>query len=80
MTALTITEARKNFYQLVDSTAHEHKPILIRGKRNNAVLIGEEDWRSIQETLYLSAIPGMVASLKEGMQTPISEMSTTLDW
>lgn len=80
MTALTVTEARKNFYQLVDNTAHEHEPILIRGKRNNAVLIGEEDWRSIQETLYLSAIPGMVSSLKEGMQTPVSEMSSTLDW
>lgn len=80
MTALTVTEARKNFYQLVDNTAYKHEPVLIKGKRNNAILIGEEDWRSIQETLYLSAIPGMVSSLKEGIQTPVSQMSKTLDW
>lgn len=80
MTALTVTEARKNFYQLVDQARYQHAPILIKGKRNNAVLISEEDWLSIQETLYLSTIPGMTQSLQEGMATPVSKMSNKLDW
>lgn len=80
MTTVTVTKARKNFYQLVDGTADEHQPILIKGKRHNAVLVSEEDWRAIQETLYLISIPGMAQSLKEGIETPASKMSHKLDW
>lgn len=80
MSTMTITEARKNLYQLVAETAQVHKPLLIKGKHNNAVLVSEEDWQAIQETLHLTSIPGMAESIKEGMQTPASEMSNKLDW
>jgi antitoxin YefM len=80
MPTLTVTEARSSLYQLVDSVANSHEPVLITGKRTNAVLISEEDWRSINETLYLLAIPGMRESILEGMQTPIDECSDEAAW
>lgn len=80
MPTLTITEARSSRYQLVDSVADTHEPVLITGKRTNAVLISEADWRSINETLYLLAIPGMRESILEGMQTPIDECSDEVVW
>lgn len=80
MQHITATEARSNFFRLIDSTAELHEPILITGKRNNAVLISEEDWRSIQETLYLSSIPGMVESIKEGLNAPPSELLTEAEF
>lgn len=80
MTTLTITEARKNLYALVDEVTESHEPALLTGKRSNAVLISEEDWKAIQETLYLSAIPGMAESIKEGMRTPLEECDEEIDW
>lgn len=56
MKTLTATEARKKIYSLLDEASDSHEPIQITGKRTNAVLIGEDDWRSIQETLYLTSI------------------------
>jgi len=63
MTNITATEARKRLYKLLDEVAQSHEPVQIAGKRNSAVLIGEDDWRSIQETLYLTSIPGMRESI-----------------
>lgn len=80
MTALTVSEARTNLYRLIDQTAVSHAPIHISGKRNDAVLVSAEDWAAIQETLYLLSIPGMRESIQEGMNTPISECSSELDW
>ena len=80
MTAITVTEARGNLYRLVDEVAASSQPIIITGKRNNAVLIAEKDWAAIQETLYLSSILGMRESIKEGMQTPLEECTKDLDW
>lgn len=80
MTALTASEARTNLYRLIDESATSHEPLLITGKRNNAVLIAESDWTAIQETLHLLAIPNMRESIIEGMKTPISELSNTLKW
>ncbi|ACL03470.1 prevent-host-death family protein [Desulfatibacillum aliphaticivorans] len=80
MPTLSATEARANLYRLIDETTESHDPILITGKRGNAVLISEDDWRSIQETLYLLSIPGMRESILEGMNTPIEECSEELDW
>ena len=77
---MTTTEARKNIYKLVEQTNETHEPIQITGKKNNAVLVSEDDWRNIQETLYLTSIPGMRESIIEGMKTPISETSNNLDW
>ena len=80
MTSYSASEARKNLYKLVDRVKETHEPIYITGKRNSAYLVSEEDWRGVQETLYLLSIPGMRESLIEGMNTPIEEMSEELDW
>jgi prevent-host-death family protein len=76
----TVSDARKNLYRLIDETASTHEPVLITGKRGNAVLISEEDWTSIQETLFLLSVPGMRESIKEGLETPIEECDEELDW
>lgn len=80
MKTLTTTEARKNIYKLVEQTNETHEPIQITGKKNNAVLVSEEDWKNIQETLFLTSIPGMRESILEGMKTPVSETTESLDW
>ena len=80
MTILTASEARANLYRLIDQIADEHRPILISGKRSNVVLIAEEDWAAIQETLFLLAVPGMRESIKAGMAEPIDSCATDLDW
>lgn len=71
--AVSTSEARANLFSLVDQVADTHKPILITGKRNNAVLVSQEDWNSIQETLYLMSILGMKESILEGGKEPIEE-------
>lgn len=80
MATLTATEARKRLYSLVDDVAESHEPIQIVGKRNSAVLVSEEDWRAVQETLYLSSIPGMRESIRQGLKTPVEECEEELDW
>jgi len=80
MTAIKVSEARANLYQLIDETAQSHQPVLITGKRNNAVLLSEDDWRSLQESLYLVSIPGMREAIMEGLRTPVSECSEELEW
>ena len=80
MTNITATEARRQLYRLVDEVQESHEPIQITGKRGNAVLVGEDDWRAVQETLYLVSIPGMRESIIEGMATPVDELEDTLDW
>lgn len=73
MPTLTATKARANFYHLVDNVIASHEPVLITGKRGNAVLISESDWRAIEETLYLLGIAGMRESIVEGLHTPLDE-------
>lgn len=80
MPTLTISEARARLYRLIDEAAASHEPIRITGKRNNAVLISEEDWSAIQESLYLLSIPGMRESIRTGLETPIEECKQELDW
>ncbi len=80
MTAITASEARANLYRLIDETAISHQPLLISGKRNKAVLLAEEDWEAVQETLFLFSIPGMSESIREGMAAPIKKCSEDLDW
>lgn len=80
MATVTASEARSKLYRLIDETASSHEPILITGKRANAVLISEADWKAIQETMYLLTIPGMRESIREGMNTPIEECTKDLDW
>jgi len=80
VTTITATEARKLLYKLLDDVSDSHEPIQITGKRGNAVLVSQDDWDAVQETLYLVSIPGMRESILEGMATPTSELEDKLDW
>jgi prevent-host-death family protein len=80
MTTVTATEARKQLYKLLDDVSDSHEPVQITGKRGNAVLVGEDDWRAVQETLYLVSIPGMRESIIEGMATPPEELASEPGW
>ncbi len=80
MSSINVTNARKDLFRIVDTVNETHEPIEITGKNHSAVLIGEEDWRSIQETLYLTGIPGMRESIINGMNEPIDDLSENLDW
>ncbi len=80
MKTLTATQARKQMYRLLDEVAETHQPIQITGKRTNAILLSEQDWRAIQETLYLTSIPGMADSIKQGIDTPLEDTDENLDW
>ncbi len=80
MKTIPVSKARANLYKLLDEAAESHEPIQITGKRGNAILVSEEDWRSIQETLYLLSIPGMRESIRKGLETPIEECSEELEW
>jgi len=80
VSTLTASEARAKLYRLIDEAAESHVPITITGKRNSAVLVSEQDWSSIQETIYLLSVPGMRESIREGLDTPVEELETELDW
>ncbi len=80
MTTLSASKAREKLYKLLDEAAASHEPVLITGKRNNAVLIAEEDWRAIEETLHLLSVPGMRESIREGLETPVDECDPELKW
>ena len=80
MTTLNVTEARANLYKLIDDTTASHEPVVITGKRGNAVLLAEDDWNAINETLHLLSVPGMRESIVEGMQESIDSAATELDW
>ena len=80
MTSMTATEARKQLYSLLDDVADSHEPVQIAGKRHSAVLVGEDDWRAIQETLYLASVPGMRDSIIKGLKTPVEKCKRDLDW
>ncbi|MGO8683248.1 MAG: type II toxin-antitoxin system Phd/YefM family antitoxin [Thermoleophilia bacterium] len=77
---MSVTEARKQLYKLLGDVAQSHEPVQITGKRGSAVLVAEDDWRAIQETLYLVSIPGMRESIIEGMATSADDLEGELDW
>lgn len=83
MTSISATALRQNLYQTIAQVNEESKPISITNSNGKgAVLIGEDDWAAIEETLYLASIPGMVESLQEGMTTSVEDCITEdeLDW
>ena len=80
MTTLSVTEARANLYKLIDDTSVSHEPAIITGKRGNAVLLAEDDWNAINETLHLLSVPGMRETILAGMQESIDGAATELDW
>lgn len=80
MPTLTASEARANLYRLIDQAAESHEPILIAGKRSSAVLVSEDDWKAIQETLHLLSVPGMRESIRAAMAEPLDQSVEELDW
>jgi len=80
MTTLTASQARSALYRLLDKTSQSHDPIQITGKRSNAILISEEDWRAINETLYLLSIPGMRKSIRKGLELSVKKCAKRLMW
>ena len=80
MITLNVTEARANLYKLIDDTSVNHEPVIITGERGNAVLLAEDDWNAINETLHLLSVPGMRESILEGMQESIDSAATELNW
>lgn len=79
MTSISATNARARLYRLIEDLQKQSDPILITGKRGNAILVSEEDWRSIEETLYLLSIPGMRNSIRKGMKEPVSRAAKRID-
>ncbi len=80
MEIINPTEARKDIYHLINAIIQSHRPVQIKGKKGSVIMVSEEDWRAIQETLYLESIPGMGDSIVEGMNVSKDECSTKLNW
>ena len=80
MTTVNVTEARANLYKLIDDASVSHEPVVITGKRGNAVPLAEDDWNAINDTLYLLSVTGMRESIIEGMQENLDTTSTELEW
>ncbi|MCH7820031.1 type II toxin-antitoxin system Phd/YefM family antitoxin [Candidatus Marinimicrobia bacterium MT.SAG.2] len=80
MRTINVTKARADLYNLLIETSESHEPIQITGKKSNAILVSEEDWRSIQETLHLLSIPGMRESIIEGLNADVETDARELDW
>lgn len=68
-----ITNFRKNLFGILEQTIKYNEPVNISTKDGNAVVISEEDYNGLMETLYLSSIPNVKESIVEGMNTPVSE-------
>ncbi len=80
MKTITATKARENLYRLMDEVAVTSEPVQITGRRANAILVSEADWRALEETVRLVSIPGMAESIREGLETPLEECVEELDW
>lgn len=80
MSILNATEARSKLYSLIDETTETHQPIVITGKRGNAVLVSESDWNAISETVHLLSVAGMRESIKDGLEQDVSECDKEIDW
>jgi len=80
MKTINVTKARAKLYRLLEETSKSHEPVQITGKNSNGILIAEEDWNSIQETLYLTSIPGMRESIIEGMNTPAENCDEEIEF
>ena len=71
MPVLTVNNAKKKLDTILEEVQNIYEPLIISGEKHSAVLISEEFWRSIEETLYLSSIPGMKESIIAGMNEKI---------
>ncbi len=80
MPATNATNARKNLFRLIEQVNADHEPVIISGKRGSAVLIGEDDWRAIEETIHLNSVPGLAESIREGLDTPTGRLYDDVEW
>ncbi len=80
MTTLKASDAGERLDQILEEASDAHQPVLIAGSRRNGVLVAEEDWNAIQETLHLLSVPGMRESIVEGLATPVAECSEAPGW
>ena len=80
MRTINVTKARANLYKLLNEASETHEPIQITGMKSNAILVSEEDWNSVQETLHLLSIPGMRESIIEGLGADVENDTKELDW
>ena len=80
MTILNATEARSKLYSLIGEVTESHNPVTISGKKGNVVLLSEEDWNAINESLFLVSIPGMRESIREGIATELDECDKDPGW
>ncbi|MEE8584712.1 MAG: type II toxin-antitoxin system Phd/YefM family antitoxin [Acidobacteriota bacterium] len=80
MTVFNATQARAKLYKLIETVCETHEPVQITSKKGNAVLVSEDDWRAVQETLHLLSVPGMRESIQGGLETPIEECSEDPGW
>ena len=80
MSATNATNARKNLFRLIEQVNADHEPVIISGKRGSAVLIGEDDWRAIEETIHLNSVPGIAESIREGLDTPTGRLYDDVEW
>lgn len=79
MEIYTTSQARHDLFKLVDTINQTHEPVYIVGKRNKAVLISEEDYQAIVETLYIMSVPGLKESIIEMNNKPLEEYSEEID-
>jgi len=77
---MSASQVRADIYNLMDRTAQTHEPIVITGKRNNVVMISQEDWEAIEETLYLNSIPNLSKSIRDAMKADDSEFCENIEW
>ena len=80
MMSINAAKARAELYKLLKQVSESHEPIQIKGRSSSAVLVDEDDWRSIQETLHLLSVSGMRESIVGGLNTPLEGCSEELEW
>lgn len=79
MTSITATGARAMLYRLLRAVQEQGAPLLITGRHGNAVLVSEDDWKAIEETMHLLSVPGMRESIRKGMREPVSKCVRRVD-
>jgi len=80
MPVLNVKNAKKKLDSILEEVQDTYEPLIIAGEKHSAVLISEDVWRSIEETLYLSSIPGMKDSIINGMKEKIEDCASTVEW
>ncbi len=80
MVTMTASKARAKLYKLLDKVTASHEEVQITGRRSTGILVSAEDWKSIQETLYLVSIPGMRESIRKGLKEPVSKCRKEIKW